>query len=64
MLLKKDQCGQQKNHNVVYKHHYIANLLKSSDTAGIQELKSCSPEFIMTLDTTSSEMAGIQDLQS
>ena len=46
------------------KHRYIVNLLESSDTAGIQELKSCSPEFTLTLKTTSSDIAGIQDTQS
>ena len=40
------------------------NLLESSDTAGIQELKSCSPEFTLTIKTTSSDIGGIQDSQS
>ena len=62
--IEKELIRSAKSHNGTNKHRYIVNLLESSDTAGIQELKSCSPEFTMTLDTTSSDMAGIQDLQS
>ena len=62
--IEKGLMRPAKNHNVINKHHYIVNPLETPETAGIQELKSCSPEFTMTLDTTSSDMAGIQDSQS
>ena len=62
--IEKELIRSAKNHNGTNKHRYIVNLLESSDTAGIQELKSCSPEFTMTLETTSSDIASIQDSQS
>ena len=62
--IEKELIRSAKSHNSTNKHRYIVNLLASSDTAGIQELKSCSPELTMTLDTTSSDMDGIQDSQS
>ena len=58
-IMEKELIRSAKSHNGTNKHRYIVNLLESSDTAGIQELKSCSPEFTMTLETTSSDMAGI-----
>ena len=63
-IIEKGLMWSAKNHNVINKHRYTVHLLESSDMAGIQELKSCSPEFTMTLDTTSNDMAGIQDSQS
>ena len=50
--IKNELIRSAKCHNVTNKHRYI------------QELKSCSPEFTMTLETTSSDIAGIQDSQS
>jgi len=62
--IEKELIHSAKNHNGTNKHRYIVYLLESSDTAGIQELKSCGPEFTLTLKTTSSDTAGIQDSQS
>ena len=62
--LEKELIWSAKSHNGTNKHRYIVNLLKSSDTAGIQELKSCGPEFTLTFEITSSDTAGIQDAQS
>ena len=62
--IEKELIRSAKSHNGTNKHRYIVNLLESSDTAGIQELKSCSPEFTLTLETISSEITGIQDSQS
>ena len=62
--IEKELIRSAKSHNGTNKHRYIVNLLESSDTAVIQELKSCGPEFTLTLETTSSDTAGIQDSQS
>ena len=62
--IEKELIRSAKNHNGINKHRYIVNLLESSNTSGIQELKSCGPEFTSTLETTSSDIAGIQDSQS
>ena len=61
--IEKELIRSAKSHNDTNKHRYVVNLLESSDTAGIQELKSCSPEFTLTLETTSSDTAG-HDSQS
>ena len=62
--IEKELIRSARSHNGINKHCYIVNLLKLSNTSGIQELKSCSPEFTSTLKTTPSDIAGIQDSQS
>ena len=62
--IEKELIRAAKSHNVINKHRYIMNLFESSDTAGIQDSQSYSPENTITAKATTSVITGKQDSQS